>query len=78
MRLGLLMRQMALDWNLSKRQTVDLERHPRRGRSTIKKDGFRTCIQLVGEEVRKTRGLWQENRAFEMHVSQGNGYVISK
>ena len=43
MRLGSLMRRMALDWTLSRRQRVDLERHPRRGSSTLKKDEFGTC-----------------------------------
>ena len=40
MRLGLLMIRMALDWTFSRRQRVDLRHHPRRGSSTLKKDGF--------------------------------------
>ena len=68
MRLGLSMRRMALDWTLSRRQRVDLEHHPRRGSSTLKKDGVGTCIQIEGEKMRKTRGLWRGNRAFEMYV----------
>ena len=31
-------------WILSRRQRVELEPHPRRGSSTLKKDGFGTCI----------------------------------
>ena len=54
MRLGLLMRRMALDWTLSRRQRADLEHHPRRESSTLKKDGFGTCISLEGEKTRKT------------------------
>ena len=53
MRLGLLMRRMALDWTLSRRQRVDFGAPPRRGNSTLKKDGFGTCILLEGERMRK-------------------------
>ena len=45
-----------------------LEHHPRRGSSTLKKNGFGTCISIEGEKMRKTRGLWRGNRAFEMHA----------
>ena len=45
-----------------------LEHHPRRGSSSLKKDGFETCIYIEGEKMRKTHGVWQGNRVYEMHV----------
>ena len=56
MRLGLLMRRMALDWTLSRRQRVDLMHHPRSGSSTLKKDGFGTCFWIDGKKMRKPAG----------------------
>ena len=56
-RLGLLMRRMALDWNLSRRKRVDLEHHPRRGSITLKKDGFGTCIDRRWEDEKNPRAL---------------------
>ena len=46
MRLGLLMRLMALDWTLSRRQRAVFEAPPQTwgGSSNLKKDGFWTYI----------------------------------
>ena len=38
------MRRMALDWTLLRRLRVDFEARPIHGSSTLKKDGFGTCI----------------------------------
>ena len=44
-RLELLMKEMALDWTFSRsRECIFLEHHPKRGSSTLKKDGFGTFI----------------------------------
>ena len=69
MRLGLLMRRMALDWILLRRQRVDFGAPPTC--STLKNDKFGTCRLLEGEKMRKTRGLWRGHRSLEMHVYQG-------
>ena len=55
-----------------------MEHHPRRGSSTLKKDGFWTCIWIEDEEMRNIRWLWRGNRAFEMHVEQRNGREFPK
>ena len=71
MRLGLLMRRTALDWTLSKRQRVDFGAPPQMWEH-YSKEGRILDLYIdrrgEGEKMRKTRGLWRGNRAFEMHV----------
>ena len=54
MRLGMLMGRMALDWTLSRRLTVDLEHHPRHGRSALDTTLGTTRIHIwtIGKEFR--------------------------
>ena len=44
MRLGLLMRRTVLDWTSQEDRERVLERHPKQGSGTLKKDGFGNCI----------------------------------
>ena len=57
MRLGLLMRRMALDWTLSRRQRVDFEAPPQTWEQCSKEGLIWTFISLEVEKMRKTGGL---------------------
>ena len=49
-RFGLLMRQIVLDWTLSRRWREDLGAQSRHGSSTPKKDESGICIKLTAEK----------------------------
>ena len=68
MRLGLLMRQMVLNWTLSRRQRVDFGT-PTQTWEQYSKEGQIWDLYVVRRgEDEKTCGLWRGNRATEMHV----------
>ena len=70
MRLELLMRRMAVGWTLSEDREWILDCHPRRGSITLKKDELGTCIQLVGEKMRKTHGFGKETKLLRCMFSK--------
>ena len=67
-RLGLLMRRMALDWTLSRRQRVDFGAPPQAWKqySTEGRIWDLYIDRRCADE--KNRVLWRGNQAFEMHV----------
>ena len=68
MRLGLLMRRMALDWTLSRRQRVDFGAPPQTWEQYSKEGRiWDLYIERRWEDV-KNRGLWRGSRFSEMHV----------
>ena len=71
MRLGLLLRPMALDWTLSRRQRVDFGAPPQTWEQCSKEGRIWDFCVVNRCEDGKNPGLWQGNRALEMHVEQG-------
>ena len=61
MRLGLLMRRMALDWTLSRRQRVDFEVPPQT-RKQYSKEGRIWDLYIAGrlEDEKNPRALWRK------------------
>ena len=72
MRLELLLRRMALDWTLSRRQRVDFGAPPRTWEQYSKDERIWDLYidRIEGEKMRKTHRLWRRSRAGKMDVKQ--------